>query len=142
MGALWESPGSIKDGRGANFDGNPRLILTISFFTFFDLWKVPRGSLERVQAQRRRTGRSQESRSNFFVGPQEGPISKRDPRPTPRSARAGRKRRPMALGKNKGQRFSNPNRSKKKKISDLSRPGPLARRIYLCINDFLDNLTN
>ena len=30
---------------------------------------------------------------------------------------------------NKGQRFSISNRSKNKKISDLSRPGPLARRI-------------
>ena len=76
MGALWESLGSTKDVRGANFEGNPGLILTISFSTFFDLWKVPRGSLERVQAQRRRTGRSQESRSNFFWGPKGVPFEK------------------------------------------------------------------
>ena len=75
MGALWESLGSTKDGRGANFEGSPGLILTISFFTFFDLWKVPRGSLERVQAQRRRTGRSQESRSISFWGPKGVPVA-------------------------------------------------------------------
>ena len=76
MGALWESLGSTKDVRGANFEGNPGLILTISFFTFFDLWKVPRGSLERVQAQRRRTGGSQESRSISFWGPKGVPFGK------------------------------------------------------------------
>ena len=68
----------------------------------------------------------------LFLGPQGGPISKRDPLATPRRpkrARAEPEQRPRALGKNKGQRFSNSNRSKKKKISDLSRPGPLARRI-------------
>ena len=69
MGALWEGPGSAKDVRGANFEGKTGRILRFSFFAFFDLWKVPRGSLERVQAQRKRTGRSQESRLIFFWGP-------------------------------------------------------------------------
>ena len=71
MGALWEGPGSAKDVRGANFEGKTGRILRFSFFAFFDLWKVPRGSLERVQAQRKRTGRSQESRLIFFWGPRE-----------------------------------------------------------------------
>ena len=71
MGALWEGPGSAKVRQGSIFDGKTGRILRFSFFAFFDLWKVPRGSLERVQAQRKRTGRSQESRLIFFSGPRE-----------------------------------------------------------------------
>ena len=130
MGALWESLGSTKDGSGANFEGNPGLILTISFFTFFDLWKVPRRSLERVQAQRRRTGGAQDSRSFFFGGPKGSPLWKGHHWPGPGRTKT------YQDGSEQGSEV--PGEEQRSKISqrtihgqDLARPGPLARRILL-----------
>ena len=79
MGALWESLGSTKDVRGANFDGNPGLILTISFFTVFDFWKAPRGSRERAAEQQEFQRGAQGGAPSSLWGPKGGPRVKNHP---------------------------------------------------------------
>ena len=59
-------------------------------------------------------------------GPEGGPKTKRDPRPTTRGAQAGRKRRPKVPGGIKGGK-----QTKTKNKNCLSRSGPKARRILI-----------
>ena len=72
MGALWESLGSTKDVRGANFEGNPGLILTISFFNFFDFWNAPKGVLGAWSGAKESHREVPREPINFFLGPKAG----------------------------------------------------------------------
>ena len=40
---MFERPGAAKVGQGFNFEVNPELILTFSFFALNAFWKGPRG---------------------------------------------------------------------------------------------------
>ena len=72
MGALWESLGSTKDVRGANFEGNPGLILTISFFNFYDFWNAPKGVLGAWSGAKESHREVPRESINFFLGPKAG----------------------------------------------------------------------
>ena len=101
-GPFLGGPGSAKVRQGFNFEVNPGLVLTFSFFALNDFWKVPRGSPERGAEQQQFQRGAEGGGSNSLWGPEGGPKTKRDPRQSPRRPcedRTGRKRRPRAPGK-------------------------------------------
>jgi hypothetical protein len=101
-GPFLGGPGSAKVRQGFNFEVNPGLVLTFSFFALNDFWKVPRGSPERGAEQQQFQRGAEGGGSNSLWGPEGGPKTKRDPRQSPVRPvpdRTGRKRRPRAPGK-------------------------------------------
>ena len=106
-------PGSAKVRQGFNFEVNPGLVLTFSFFALNDFWKVPRGSPERGAEQQQFQRGAEGSDSNSLWGPEGGPRVKRDPWVNPsrtKPDRAGRWQGPWGpWGRTKGQRSTSHN---------------------------------
>ena len=113
IGGTLGGPGSAKVCQGANFEGNPLHILTISFFALNAFWKASRGSLERVWGQRRVPREGQESFSSSLWGPKGGPRVKRHHWPNPSRTKpdqAGRWQGPWGpWGRTKGEDFTKNN---------------------------------
>jgi len=125
-GPFLGGPGSAKVRQGSNFDGKSGRILRFSFFALNDFWKAPRGSRERAAEQQEFQRGAQGGAPSSLWGPEGGPKTKRDPRATMSRPRAGRKRRPRALGENNYQRLTIPNRQqdRNRSITPLGRwPG-------------------
>ena len=100
-GTLLEGPGSAKVRQGFNFEVNPGLVLTCSFFALNDFWKVPRGSPERGAEQQQFQRGAQGGAPISLWGPEGGPKTKRDPWPQPKETkghRVGPERRSEAPG--------------------------------------------
>ena len=118
-------PGSAKVRQGFNFEVNPGLVLTFSFFALNDFWKVPRGSPERGAEQQQFQRGAEGSDSNSLWGPEGGPRVKRDPWVNPRRTEPGGGRVPGVPGGEQRSKIS----QRTIHGQDLGRPGPLARRI-------------
>ena len=131
MGVLFERPGAAKVGQGMNSERNPGHILTISFFALNAFWKASRGSWECVRGQRKVPREGQERFSSSLWGPKRVPKRKGTldkHRRGPGECPSRPKTEAEGPWENNCQRSSKSNRSKNK--NPLSRPGPLARRIF------------
>ena len=72
-GAFLQGPGSAKVRQGFNFEVNPGLVLTFSFFALNDFGEVPRGSPERGAEQTQFQKGAEGGESNSLWGSEGGP---------------------------------------------------------------------
>ena len=75
-GPFLGGPGSAKVRQGFNFEVNPGLVLTFSFFALNDFWKVPRGSPERGAEQQQFQRGAEGGGSNSLWGSEAVPKRK------------------------------------------------------------------